>query len=470
MRAISARWLLLGACALLCTKAVAQCEVDVLPPPDPNVKLFGGIVSLDGNRAAIAEAAGVLGSIRMFAREAGVWSEEALIADPHREPRASFGIAFQLVGETLIVSAFESSIKAPGEGAVYVFSRSSGRWSLTQEIRPPVPAKYFGYSIAFDETTLVVGANLTPVPGQAGKGCVFVFSKVDGRWSPLQQTFAPTSPADTYFGKRVVLLGDRFYVSQYPTAVWEYQRTRDGWTLTHQFVPLPRSATLGYAESLAVADDLLVVGAKDSVVEGLSTGNATLYQRDFGQWDDGQMLAPPTDEGPVFFAGAACAIVGRTVLVGAPLANGGAPYSGRVFLFTEARGHWSRVGEVHPNEPIGGSSLGWSMSAQGDEVLIGRTFAPTFFTGFGQEDCNRNGEVDSCDIALGASSDVNANGVPDECELLADLDRDGDVNATDLAILLGQWGECAACSADLDADGEVGTDDLTALTSSWTTG
>ena len=54
----------------------------------------------------------------------------------------------------------------------------------------------------------------------------------------------------------------------------------------------------------------------------------------------------------------------------------------------------------------------------------------------------------------------------------ADLDNDGDVDATDLAMLLGNWGPCADpndCPADLqdDGDGFVGADDLAVLLGSW---
>jgi hypothetical protein len=47
----------------------------------------------------------------------------------------------------------------------------------------------------------------------------------------------------------------------------------------------------------------------------------------------------------------------------------------------------------------------------------------------------------------------------------ADLNGDGVVNATDLAILLGNWG--AAGLGDLDGNGIVGAPDLTALLSAW---
>lgn len=50
-----------------------------------------------------------------------------------------------------------------------------------------------------------------------------------------------------------------------------------------------------------------------------------------------------------------------------------------------------------------------------------------------------------------------------------DLDDDGDVDAADLAILLGAWGPCpASCWADLDLDGVVNAADLAILLGAWT--
>jgi len=52
----------------------------------------------------------------------------------------------------------------------------------------------------------------------------------------------------------------------------------------------------------------------------------------------------------------------------------------------------------------------------------------------------------------------------------ADLVVDGQVNAADLAVLLGSWGPCESeedCPADLDGDQVVGASDLAILLGSW---
>lgn len=48
-----------------------------------------------------------------------------------------------------------------------------------------------------------------------------------------------------------------------------------------------------------------------------------------------------------------------------------------------------------------------------------------------------------------------------------DLDNNGTVSASDLAILLGSWGECPGCPADFDDNGFVNAADLAVLLGNW---
>ncbi|MEE9266712.1 MAG: dockerin type I domain-containing protein, partial [Gammaproteobacteria bacterium] len=50
---------------------------------------------------------------------------------------------------------------------------------------------------------------------------------------------------------------------------------------------------------------------------------------------------------------------------------------------------------------------------------------------------------------------------------IGDLDGDGAVDASDLAILLGSWGACPGCPADLNGDGVVGAFDLALVLGNW---
>lgn len=85
-------------------------------------------------------------------------------------------------------------------------------------------------------------------------------------------------------------------------------------------------------------------------------------------------------------------------------------------------------------------------------------------------DCDGNGLPDECDLAAGRLADSDGDGIPDPCDDVGDLNGDGVINGTDLAILLGAWGPCpsgAPCAEDLDGDGVVGPMDLALLLGSW---
>ncbi len=84
-------------------------------------------------------------------------------------------------------------------------------------------------------------------------------------------------------------------------------------------------------------------------------------------------------------------------------------------------------------------------------------------------DCNKNGALDSCDIADGTSPDANGNGVPDECDIPcpADVDGDGNVGINDFLDVLAAWGPNPGHPADIDGDDVVGINDFLAVLAAW---
>ncbi|MCZ6654669.1 MAG: hypothetical protein O7D91_16780 [Planctomycetota bacterium] len=74
-----------------------------------------------------------------------------------------------------------------------------------------------------------------------------------------------------------------------------------------------------------------------------------------------------------------------------------------------------------------------------------------------------------CDDGVACTLDECFEGVcadtPNDCPV--DFDCDGVVGASDLALLLFNWGPCPECEADLNDDGEVGSFDLAILLGAW---
>lgn len=73
-----------------------------------------------------------------------------------------------------------------------------------------------------------------------------------------------------------------------------------------------------------------------------------------------------------------------------------------------------------------------------------------------------------CGLAVDMGAYEFALGVPAQPTVLGDFDQSGDVDAADLAVLLGEWGSAGSCpTADLNGDGIVDAADLAILLGAW---
>ncbi|MHC5113068.1 MAG: M12 family metallo-peptidase [Planctomycetota bacterium] len=106
----------------------------------------------------------------------------------------------------------------------------------------------------------------------------------------------------------------------------------------------------------------------------------------------------------------------------------------------------------------------------GEDSVLYEPAGFDFFPDITEDDCNRNGLPDSCDIANGTSLDTNLNDFPDECECHADVDQDGEVGFSDLLVVINEWGICplgGQCPPDVDGNGIVNFGDIVAMIGQW---
>jgi len=321
-------------------------------------------------------------------------------------------------------------------GAAYLFHRVDGTWTFDRELTALVPkaGDAFGTDVAIAGDVAVVGA-----PGVIGQndttGAAFVFRRTRGAWN-LEQKLVPTDPAtgSKYFGQRVAIAatGTTIAIGAERTsgnkgAVHVYQYTGAAgspWQVQQVLVPSAAAATAHFGGDVALGEDgqTLVVGAYSDYSVAFAAGAAYVYRLVDGAWVESYKFGVPDGE----CVGVSVAIRGDLVLVGDPCYEN---FSGRAHVVA----------------------------------------------GLEAVDCNRNGVSDGCDIASGSSEDLDQDGVPDECRRLkpsADLNGDGTVDATDLGIMLGAWGDCpskgkSACVGDLDGDGAVTAADLGLLLGAW---
>jgi hypothetical protein len=279
-----------------------------------------------------------------------------------------FGQAIALSRDTLAVGAYES---VEG-GAVYVFERDKNlpeRWSettrLTSETECTVGGFGFGFSVALDGDTLVVGA-----PNERTKfgiGAVYIYYRNYGgknRWGLVKKVRATASS----FGWSVAISGDTVLASadgipapgeiSAPGEVYVLERNRGG-ANRWQKARLEPSKELNDSgmEYVAISGDTLVIGAHSTSFDGY-----LIFDRDRSEtsgWKEIRKLGKLHDH-----TGAPFALDGSTFVASSYL-------DGLVYIHERnlrSRNHWGRRGFLESSDLFDASVLGRPVAVRGNTI------------------------------------------------------------------------------------------------------
>jgi hypothetical protein len=190
---------------------------------------------IDGD--ASDDSAGLSGAAYVFARDGGIWSQQAYVKPVTTGAGDRFGSGVALAGDgaTLAVGApFEDSAatgidgdasddSADSSGAAYVFVRDDDSWVQQAYVKSSATDAndFFGSRVALaaDGDTLAVGATgddsaATGINGDAAdnstplSGAAYVFSRNDGTWAWQAYLKAANTGAGDRFGASVTLAAD----------------------------------------------------------------------------------------------------------------------------------------------------------------------------------------------------------------------------------------------------------------------
>ena len=130
---------------------------------------FGRPVAIQGDTAAIgaqgddSPAGTDTGAVYIFTRTGTVWSMEARLTSPDGSAFDSLGSSVALLGsgDRLATGAIgDDTAAGQNAGSVCIFGRTGGHWSQMGRVVAPdgAPSDAFGRSVAIEGTTLLIGA------------------------------------------------------------------------------------------------------------------------------------------------------------------------------------------------------------------------------------------------------------------------------------------------------------------------
>lgn len=266
-------------------------------------------------------------SVYVFGRSGSGWSQQAKLTAS--DGQNGFGYSLALSDSLAVIGAWDSS---PSAGAAYVFRKSGDSWQQAAKLTSADQASHFGASVAIARDGVVVGAEL----GQqtAAGGAVYFFDVWD--WQQQAKLTAPDGVAFNLFGRAVAASGAIVLVGapgqssppQSPQAVYAFTESQLVWNQPVRLTAMSELFQDGFGTSLAFNGYKVAIGAPATaggrgIVWIFSTSDGLpWYQLQFLVLADGQA-------GDVL--GSSVAIVGDSVLVGAPASGQGRTGAAYVF-------------------------------------------------------------------------------------------------------------------------------------------
>ena len=319
---------------------------------------------------------------------------------------AHFGISVAIDGDTAVVGADRVNSK---RGSAYIFTRDSNDdWTQQAKLDGENTGDQFGWSVAVDGDTVVVGAHAYDGKNDddetlVNSGAVYVFTKPattngwkdwkdlddDGKAELTAELTATVPEAYAFFGGSVDLDGDTLVigsrlanVSGYLSAGAAYVFTEDTdtgeWSQQAKLTASDGSSLSYLGYSVAVDGDTVLAGAFGDYT-GLGRvgyGSAYVFDKPPDGWTDGNETAKLTasDRRPSDYFGFSVALDGDTAVIGARQHNDpetGAG-TGSAYVFTrDSAGVWGEKANLTASDAAAGDNFGVSVAVEGDTVVVG---------------------------------------------------------------------------------------------------
>jgi len=296
----------------------------------------------------------------------GAWVETTILTASDAGEDDYFGYDVAISGDIAVVGALYNDHSASDSGSAYVFYRDQGGLNAWGEVAKLVASDaaagdWFGYSVAIDGSTVVVGADFADgVETDIGKA--YVFEKDAGgldNWGEVKILTASDAAGGARFGGSTAISGDTVVVGAFldpeggadSGAAYVFDRNHGGagmWGQVAKLMASDAAAGARFGVSSSLDSDLLVIGAFFDGGAAVESGAAYVFDRNLGgldAWGEITKLVP-SDAVAEDRAGYEVGILGDFVVVGSGWHDAVADKAGAAYVFSRNSGGADAWGEV----------------------------------------------------------------------------------------------------------------------------
>ena len=245
---------------------------------------------------------------------------------------------------------------------------------------------FFSYSISISGDTALVGAYENDDNGTAS-GSAYIFGRDQGgadNWGQVKKLLPSDGEANDVFGWSVAISGDAALVGAFGNgndkgSAYLFERDQGGAGNWGEVKKLTASdGTVGelFGAAVAIDGDTLLIGAYADDDGGFSAGSAYIFERDqggTGNWGQvKKLIASDIDDWDQFAR--AVVISGDTALVGSAGDDHNGKDSGSAYIFERNQGganNWGETVKLIASDDDGQDGFGGAVAISGDTALLG---------------------------------------------------------------------------------------------------
>ena len=308
--------------------------------------------------------------------------EVAKLVAPDGAAGDYFGYSVAVDGDTAVIGAYGVDYNGFNSGAAYVFIRSGGTWVLEAKLAASdrSAGDFFGYSVALEGDTAVIGAFNDDDNGP-NSGSAYVFIRSGSSW--VQQAKLTASDGAEYdsFGISVAIYGDTAVIgADYDDdngpdsgSAYVFIRSGSSWVQQAKLTASDGASGDCFGVSVALDGDTAVIGVRYDDDKGSNSGSAYVFIRSSSSWTEQAKLTASDGASEDFF-GYSVAVDGDTAVIGTFGDDDNGSKSGSAYVFIRSGISWVQQAKLTASDGAASDYFGNSVAVDGDIAVIGALY------------------------------------------------------------------------------------------------
>lgn len=358
-------------------------ECKILASDGRDIDTFGFSVAIAGDVIVVGAASDDTGdrsgSAYVYRFDGTDWVEEQKLTASDASTNQQFGISVAVSGDLIVVGAQLDDDNGNTAGAAYIYRFDGASWVQERKLLTSDGATgdLFGIAVAIAGNAIVVGAFRDDDSGNES-GSAYVFRFDGANWIEEDKLTASDGAAFQFFGISVAITADVIVIGAdldgenglFAGAAYVYRFDGADWIEEQKLTSSDGVSGDLFGISVAIAGDVVVVGAYLDDVVGKNSGSAYVYRHDGAAWVEEDKLTN-SDGAPEDFFGINVALDADLIVVGADLDDDDGSRSGSAYAYRYNGVKWIEERKITASDANAGDFFGISVALAGDMLVVG---------------------------------------------------------------------------------------------------